>query len=77
MAVEILGTVASLCVLGSFLLNGEMSIRSANIVGALLFVIYGIIIKSFSITLCNAALIVVHLVKFVKMRKQQQSQAGR
>lgn len=61
MSYEILGTLASVLVLISFLMRGEKKIRIINIVGALLFVIYGILINAFSVWFLNGALILIHL----------------
>jgi hypothetical protein len=61
MSYEILGTLASVLVLISFLMRGEKRIRIINIVGALLFVIYGILINAFSVWFLNSALILIHL----------------
>lgn len=46
---EIIGVIASVIVLISFVMNGEKKIRIINIIGALLFVIYGILINAFSV----------------------------
>ena len=63
---EILGTAASVLVLISFLMKGEKKIRIINIVGALLFVIYGVLIKAFSVWLLNGILILIHIYKLIK-----------
>ena len=64
---EILGTIASIIVLMSFLMKGEKKIRIINILGALMFVIYGICIKAFSVWFLNGALILIHLYYLKKM----------
>ncbi len=58
---EILGIIATIFILISFLMKGERKIRSINIFGALIFVIYGILIKSISNVILNSALIIIHL----------------
>lgn len=63
---EMIGTIASVIVLISFLMKGEKKIRVINIVGAIMFVIYGILIKAFSVWFLNGMLLVIHLVKLVK-----------
>lgn len=57
---EYVGTMASAIVLLSFLINGESKIRTVNIIGAALFVVYGLLISAFSVWFMNAALILVH-----------------
>lgn len=67
--IEIIGIIATLCVLASFVLNGESKIRVVNIVGAIIFVIYGLLIRSISVWLLNGALIFIHLYKLCKSRR--------
>lgn len=64
---EVLGVLASLIVLLSFVMNGESKIRIINIVGALLFVIYGLLINAFSVWFLNGALLIVHIYKLIKL----------
>ena len=64
--VEIIGISATLFVLFSFLFSEEKHIRIVNIVGALLFVIYGIAINALSVSLLNLILIVIHIYKLYK-----------
>lgn len=68
MNIEILGTIASVFVLISFLMKGEFKIRLINIAGALLFVIYGLCDNAFSVWFLNSALVLIHLVKLINLR---------
>nr|DAD62897.1 MAG TPA: inner membrane protein [Caudoviricetes sp.] len=63
---EFLGILATLLVLVSFLFSKEKNIRIINIIGALLFVLYGASINSFSIWVLNLMLIIVHLYKLYR-----------
>ena len=67
---EIIGTMASAVVLFSFLVTGEKRIRLINIFGALLFVVYGALIKAFSVWFMNAALIIVHGCQLILRNKR-------
>lgn len=58
---EILGTTASVIVLISFLMKSERNIRLVNILGALMFVVYGICINAFSVWFLNGSLCLVHI----------------
>lgn len=69
MQVELLGTLASVFVLISFLMKGEKQIRIVNIVGAIIFVIYGVLLGAFSVWLLNGILCLVHLYKLIKGKK--------
>ena len=66
---EIIGIVATLFVLLSFLFTAEKRIRQINIIGAVLFVIYGVVIGAISIYILNGALILIHIFKLYKQRK--------
>lgn len=57
---EIVGTIASVIVLLSFIATEEKRIRIINIFGAALFVLYGLLIHAFSVWLLNGILILVH-----------------
>ena len=61
--VEILGIVATLFILAAFSLNDKKLIRLVDSMGALLFVIYGILINSLSVWLLNICLIIINLYK--------------
>lgn len=69
--VEIFGILAGVLVLISFLMKGEKKIRIINIFGASIFIFYGILLKSVSVTLLNIGLVLVHIVKLAQMRKNK------
>lgn len=60
---EYLGIIATLFILFSFLKDDEKEIRKLNIIGSILFVIYGVCIKSFSTAILNFILIIVNVCK--------------
>lgn len=66
---EIIGIIATVFVLLSFIQKGELRIRALNIIGAILFVVYGVIIGAFSTWLLNGILIIIHLYKLNKLRR--------
>lgn len=59
--IETIGILAGTLVLVSFLMKGERKIRLINIVGATIFIGYGILINSISVTLLNTGLVLVHI----------------
>ena len=69
MNIEVLGTLASVLVLISFMMKGETKIRIINIVGAITFVIYGVLIGAFSVWMLNGILCLVHVYKLIKGKK--------
>lgn len=64
--IEIIGVLASILVLISFAMKNERSIRKINILGAVTFVIYGLIINAFSIWFLNGVLVLLHLFRLIK-----------
>lgn len=68
---EIIGVIATLFVLLSFILNGEIKIRCINIIGAAIFVVYGLLINALSVWLLNGILILVHLYKLIKYSRRK------
>jgi len=68
MNIEVLGTLASILVLVSFMMKNEKMIRSVNIIGAVIFVVYGICINAFSVWFLNGALCIVHMYRLLKLK---------
>jgi len=71
---EIIGLVASALVLVSFLFKHVRTIRLINIVGCIVFVMYGVLIGALSIWLFNGTLIFVHIYLILRMRKSKLAQ---
>ena len=75
---EWLGLVASAIVLISFLTSNQIKTRIINMVGCVVFVIYGILLPAYSTAFMNFALLVVHVVfltkYFIKRRKEKPSE---
>lgn len=74
---EILGTIASVIVLISFLMKDEKRIRLVNIIGAIVFTIYGIGINAFSIWFLNGMLFIIHIRRLLVMRKDGKDVSNR
>lgn len=66
---EWLGLAAAAFVLVSFLMKDERNIRLVNIIGAGVFVVYGLMIRSASVWFMNLALVIVHVVRLCKIGK--------
>ena len=69
--IELIGLLATLFVLVSFLQKSEVGIRKFNIIGASLFIIYGILISSISVWLLNAILLGVHIKRLKELSNEQ------
>lgn len=66
-SVEYLGFVATAFVLLSFTLDGNL-LRWVNSIGALLWLVYGIFVGSYSIMFLNFCAMGIHMVKLLKPR---------
>lgn len=69
MIVEIIGIVASVLVVISFFLNGETYIRAVNMIGSVVFVIYGSLLGSISVIFLNSMSIIINTIKIYKLLK--------
>ena len=67
--IEFIGIIASSIIVISFFLDGETKLRSFNILGSIIFVIYGFLIGSISIVFLNLVSTGVNLVKINKLKK--------
>ena len=65
---ELIGLIAGIFVLISFLFKNVRTIRLFNIIGAAVFVIYGILINALSVWILNGILIFVHLFYLTKLK---------
>lgn len=68
MLAEILGLIAGVVVMFSYALEGK-KLRIANLIGSILFVIYGVWIGAFSIILLNSVCTFIHLYYILKEEK--------
>ena len=73
---EGIGILASVFVLVSFLFSNERKTRIINIVGAAIFVVYGLILPAYATSVMNGALIIVHIVKLSKEHIAKKKQAA-
>lgn len=71
MFVELIGYLASVVILIGFTFKGESKIRIVNMIGSLLFIVYGLLIKAYPVALLNALTIVVNIRALVKTREEE------
>lgn len=67
--VEAIGIAGTLFVLLSFLMKDLKKVRVINIIGALFFVAYGLIIGAISTWLLNGILVIIHIAYLLKGNK--------
>ncbi len=72
-SIEILGYVAMVLVAGSFLLKDVIKLRLVNALGAVCFVIYGVLIDSFPVTGLNIFVVCVNGYYILKGRQAAKS----
>ena len=66
---EIIGIVATLFIIASFLTKDLIKVRIVNLVGSVIFIVYGVLIHSWSTAILNAVMIIVHLVYLLRREK--------
>lgn len=66
---EILGIIATIFIILAFINKDIIKIRIFDIIGAILFIIYGILIKSFSTILLNCILTGVNIYHLYQLKK--------
>ena len=69
-SVEIIGWVATIFILLSFLYDGN-KLRYINIVGASLWLVYGLIELSYSIMFLNLCVVLIHIYKLIKSKNNK------
>lgn len=71
---ELIGWIGNVFVVISFLNNDTLKLRSYNLVGASLWLVYGIVAGSFSIIFLNVVVISIQIVKITQiLRKRKKS----
>ena len=69
--IELLGYLATFFVAASFLFKSIVHLRVVNAIGAVLFVVYSLIIKSYPVAFLNAFLFFVNLYQLYRLKKEQ------
>lgn len=72
MSVELVGLIGTVFVLLSFLMKEVKHIRLINIIGAALFVIYGLLIGAYSTWILNGTLVIIHVCYLIKFYKKSE-----
>ena len=69
MGYEVIGLCASIFVLISFIPKDIKVIRCINIVGCIIWIIYGVITGALSVWIMNLLVMIVHLIHLLKNKK--------
>lgn len=70
-----IGFLASCFVLASFIITGESKIRSVNIIGCILFVVYGLQINSIPVWGMNFVVMCVQIYYLRKFKLEEKAYA--
>ena len=68
---ELIGWIGNIFVVISFLNNDTLKLRSYNLVGASLWLVYGIVAGSFSIIFLNVLIISIQIVKITQILRER------
>lgn len=68
MWIELLGIIAGIIVLGSFISKEQKRIRIVNAIGSVVFVVYGILITSYATIFLNGVMVLVQIVYLLRMK---------
>ena len=68
---ELIGWIGNVFVIISFLNNDTLKLRSYNLIGASLWLVYGIVAGSFSIIFLNIVVISIQMVKITQILRER------
>lgn len=74
MLIEITGYLASFTVMTSLLMGNVVWLRVINMIGCILFTIYGLAIAAVPVALLNGACVFINIYHLAKMRKEKQQE---
>jgi len=67
---ECIGYAASIFVAISFMTRTMIKLRAINAIGAILFIVYGLLIKAYPVVIINCFITVIHFYHLGKMLKK-------
>lgn len=68
MWVELVGIIAGIIVLGSFISKEQKRIRIVNAIGSVVFIVYGVLITSYATIFLNGVMVLVQIVYLLRMK---------
>ncbi len=70
---ELIGYLASVAVMTSLLMGNVMRLRAINLVGCILFTIYGVAVEAYPVVFLNSVCVFINIYHLAKLRRQQQA----
>ncbi len=68
MWIELLGIIAGIIVLGSFISKEQKRIRIVNAIGSVVFIVYGVLMTSYATIFLNGVMVLVQIVYLLRMK---------
>lgn len=68
MWIELVGIIAGIIVLGSFISKEQKRIRIVNAIGSVVFIVYGVLITSYATIFLNGVMVLVQIVYLLRMK---------
>jgi len=68
---EIIGMTATAFIVIGFMFSSEKKIRTINAIGAVLYIVYGILIHSYGNIALNSILVAVHIYKLTLQKSKE------
>ncbi|MDD5924446.1 MAG: YgjV family protein [Clostridia bacterium] len=69
---EYIGYLASVIVFVSFIMSSVVKLRWVNTIGALIFAVYALAIKSYPTAILNIGLVAINIYYLIKMKKREE-----
>jgi len=76
MTISIIGIIATLITIGSFLFNDIKTIRIVNFIGCLIWLFYGSLKIDLPIIAVNGAIALIHIYSFIKTEQDHDDSIG-
>ena len=77
MTISIIGAIATIVTIGSFLFNNIQKIRLVNFVGCLIWLLYGALNVDLPIIVVNGAIALIHIYSFIKAEQDHDDSMGK
>lgn len=74
MKFELVGIIGTIFILIAFMMNSEKRIRVFDMIGAVLFIVYGILLKAYSNIVLNGILVIIQIYKLCKLRTKHETE---
>lgn len=74
--VEWIGYIASAMIVVSLIMTSIVKLRIINTIGCILFVIYGVIVGAYPVSVANGLIVIINLYNLYKLQKNKPLDEG-